>query len=74
VEDVMTERTVSITQEVEEAMACIAFAEEGEPCPIGGDEPAWHEKTTVSVEETMACTAFAEEGEPCPLDSEATRN
>jgi hypothetical protein len=65
-------------ESVENTMACSAFAEEGEPCPIdtGGETSGasstttgGKESTLESVENTMACSAFAEAGEPCPIDS-----
>lgn len=71
-----------VKKEVEETLACTAFAEAGEPCPLGvGDK-----KTAAAgqatkpgikkapkpgtVEDTLACTAFAEAGEPCPLPTQ----
>lgn len=63
---------------VEDTMACSAFAEAGEPCPINtgkgsGDAspaaPGKKESLSESVENTMACSAFAEAGEPCPIDT-----
>ena len=56
------------TETVTETMACSAFAEAGEPCPIGtGEKKEEKDENTKSVSDTMACTAFAEAGEPCPI-------
>ena len=75
----MEENTTILTKEIEETMACTAYAEAGEPCPIGVDEEIAEERETAVkqkeakksirdvVEETMACTAYAEFGEPCPI-------
>jgi hypothetical protein len=66
----MDDEKKSVKDEVEDTMACTAFAEAGEPCPVdeGKDEGEKKEGEGMSVEDTMACTAFAEAGEPCPLD------
>ena len=76
----MDEKKTTLTEEVKDTMTCSAFAEAGEPCPIGeekkkDDAGATAEKseeaknsTLKSVEDTMACSAFAEAGEPCPID------
>ena len=74
----MDEKKTKLTEEIEDTLACSAFAEAGEPCPIGSkddnatSEPSEKEKksTSESIEDTMACSAFAEAGEPCPIDSE----
>lgn len=72
----MDKKKDSLIKEVEDTLACSAFAEEGEPCPIktgeesGAASPAAagdQESTLEAVENTMACSAFAEEGEPCPI-------
>lgn len=73
----MEEKKSSLTDKVENTMACSAFAEAGEPCPIdAGDETSSAAQTAAkkkskleSVEDTMACSAFAEAGEPCPIDT-----
>jgi hypothetical protein len=68
----MEEKETTLTKEVEDTMACSAFAESGEPCPIDTGKKGGGEKedTKVSVEGTMACSAFAEAGEPCPIDTD----
>ncbi|GAB4338205.1 MAG: hypothetical protein Kow0089_09910 [Desulfobulbaceae bacterium] len=73
----MEEKKKSVKDEVSDTMACSAFAEAGEPCPIDPDvktgkkKPAEGEKSPgETVRDTMACTAFAEAGEPCPIDSD----
>ncbi|OKY74645.1 MAG: hypothetical protein BM485_12425 [Desulfobulbaceae bacterium DB1] len=76
----MDEKKAKLTEEIEDTMACSAFAEAGEPCPIGSDEKttpaAQGEKKSAaqSVEDTMACSAFAEAGEPCPIGSDKKTN
>lgn len=64
-------------ESVEKTLACSAFAEEGEPCPINNEEGVnttsqtgteEQESILEEVEETMACSAFAEEGAPCPKE------
>lgn len=75
----MDKKKISLKKEVEDTLACSAFAEAGEPCPINtGEETktASHatskkkESTLGSVENTMACSAFTDEGEPCPENIE----
>lgn len=71
----MTDEKKDALKEVEDTMACSAFAEAGEPCPIGtgGDkakpaEGGGKEKTTLaSVEKDFACTAFHDQNVSCPL-------
>ena len=66
----MEDKKKSVAQEVEDTMACTAYAEASEPCPIDNEEKAEEKKadSEMSVEDTMACTAFAEADEPCPID------
>ena len=68
----MDEKKTSLSKEVEDTMACSAFAEAGEPCPIDEDKNEGEKKeaTKVDVGGTMACSAFAEAGEPCPIDED----
>jgi hypothetical protein len=68
----MADEKKSTAQEVEDTMACSAFAEVGEPCPLDKEEPEGEKKkdSGMSAEDTMACTAFAEAGEPCPIDKD----
>jgi len=61
----MDDEKKTVKKEVEDTMACTAFAESGEPCPIHEAEDKGEKKdadTTVDVKGTMACTAFAEAG------------
>ena len=75
----MSDKKTPLTKEVSDTMACSAFAEAGEPCPIDSekntveqDTDAEEKKSTLkSVSDTMACSAYAEAGEPCPIDDEA---
>ena len=71
----MDEKKTSLKKNVEDTMACSAFAEAGEPCPIKSGKEAnssaqatskKKESALESVEKTMACSAFTDEGEPCP--------
>ena len=67
----MDEKKKSVKDEVTDTMACSAFAEAGEPCPIDSEkEGEKKEGSEMSVEDTMACSAFAEAGEPCPIDKD----
>jgi hypothetical protein len=75
----MNKQKISLKKKIEDIMACTAFAEAGEPCPIGNwteinkqnlsAKISTGEKKSLlkSIENTMACTAFAEAGEPCPI-------
>lgn len=58
---------------IKETMACSAFAEAGEPCPIcekpGETKPADKPATSTQVSTDFACAAFAEAGEACPICS-----
>ena len=78
----MEKNSAIFSQEVEDTMACSAFAEANEPCPI--DNTAQEEKSKKAsklsdekdksaldvIEDTMACTAYAEAEEPCPIGSD----
>lgn len=72
----MTDETKNTLKEVEDTMACSAFAEAGEPCPIdtgGGTAKAVAGKdqaTLKSVEKDFACTAFHDQNISCPIDDE----
>ena len=70
----MDKKKTPISKDVEDTMACSAFAEAGEPCPIDEekqkDKPESAKSTSASIADTMACSAFAEAGEPCPIDEE----
>lgn len=65
----------TLHEEVTDTLACAAYAEVGEPCPI--DTGKQEEKIVADegrellnkVEDTMACAAYAEAGEPCPIAS-----
>lgn len=73
----MTDKKNTTTEEVENTMACAAFAEAGEPCPIctGKKEgvaaksasATGMESTLDAVEHDLACAAFHEHNEPCPI-------
>jgi hypothetical protein len=72
----MSEKKVA-GEKIEDTMACAAFAEAGEACPIGvgkesgGVDKGAEKKNSLeeSVENTLACAAFAEAGEPCPIET-----
>jgi hypothetical protein len=59
----------SILKEIETTMACTAYAEAGEPCPLYEFqmEEEKQEKCKMTVRDTMACSAYAEAGVPCPI-------
>ena len=59
----------SFIDDIEKTMACVAYAEAGEPCPLDFDqrEKVKHETCEMSVKDTMACSAYAEAGVPCPI-------
>jgi hypothetical protein len=63
-------------KEVEDTMACSAFAEAGEPCPIdtgGGAATAGAGKGKTmlkSVEKDFACTAFHDQNISCPINGD----
>jgi len=65
----MKDKMKSILKEIETTMACIAFAEAGEACPINNDlkENRIIARCMMSVQDTMACSAYAEAGIPCPI-------
>jgi hypothetical protein len=65
----MDEKKKSAKKEVEDTMACSAFAEAGEPCPLDNEqrENEKQESCEMSVQDTMACSAFAEAGVSCPI-------
>jgi hypothetical protein len=56
-------------ERVENTMACVAYAEAGEPCPLDEElrENKKLESCKMSVQDTMACSAYAEAGVPCPI-------
>ena len=39
-----------VKKDVEDTLACTAFAESGEPCPIGGEEQAADSTTTETTQ------------------------
>ncbi|MFZ5774359.1 MAG: hypothetical protein ACOY3Z_02590 [Thermodesulfobacteriota bacterium] len=70
----MTDKIHSTIQDVEDSLACTAFAEEGIVCPLGTDQASVAaapspegDNALQEVEDTLTCAAFAEEGEECPL-------
>lgn len=74
----MTDAKKDTLKEVENTMACSAFAEADEPCPIGpGTEASGSaagegkEKTTLeSMEKDFACTAFHDQNMDCPINND----
>lgn len=77
----MTDKKETLHKAIEETLACSAFAEAGEPCPLGKEKasaagpessPAeGREKSALqSVEDDLACTAFYDENEECPIDGD----
>ena len=65
----MKEKIRSFLKEVEKTMACSAYAEAGEPCPLYEElqENKKIESCKMSVQDTMTCSAYAEAGVPCPI-------
>ena len=76
----MTDKKKTTTEEIENTLACSAFAEEGVPCPLcsekeegalAKDAPPSEEKSTLdAVEKDFACTAFYDQNEECPIDGD----
>jgi len=65
----MKEKMRSFFKEVEKTMACVAYAEAGESCPLDEELKGYKKLVNckVSVQDTMTCSAFAEAGVPCPI-------
>jgi len=65
----MKEKMKSFFKEIEKTMACIAYAEAGEACPLDNElkENKKIVSCMMSVQDTMACSAYAEAGIPCPI-------
>jgi hypothetical protein len=65
----MEEKKKSVIEEIEKTMACSAYAEAGEPCPLDNEqrENEKQESCEMSLQDTMACSAFAEAGVSCPI-------
>ncbi len=65
----MKEKMRSFLKEIEKTMACVAYAEAGEVCPIDNElkENKKIARCMISVQESMACSAYAEAGLPCPI-------
>jgi len=71
------EKKISVATEVEDNLACVAFAEAGEPCPIDSKKDASEVTDATpkeakhsmmeSIEDNLACTAFSDENEGCPI-------
>lgn len=60
------------TEDIEKTMACTAFAEAGEPCPIGQNttnagKDISPKKITDTIENDFACSAFYDQNEECPI-------
>ena len=65
----MEENKRAVLEEIEKTMACSAYTEAGEPCPLDDEqrEVEKQEGCEMSVQDTMACSAFAEAGVACPI-------
>ena len=74
----MADSKKSTNEKIENNLACVAFADEGEPCPLNGNQEAGAVGTKngeesvlqsieKSVETDLACTAFHDENETCPI-------
>ena len=65
----MKEKNKSFLKKIEIIMACIAYAEAGETCPLD-DELKEHkkiERCRMSVLDSITCSAYAEAGVSCPI-------
>ena len=65
----MKEKMKSFLKAIENTMACIAYAEAGEACPIDNElkENKKIVRCVMSIQDTMACSAYAEAGISCPM-------
>ena len=65
----MKENMRSFLERVETTMACVAYAEAGESCPLDEELKEYKKRVRckMSVQDTMTCSAYAEAGEPCPI-------
>ena len=65
----MNEKIKSFLEIFEKTMACVAYAEAGEACPIDVElkESKKLAGCMMSVRDAMACSAYAEAGIPCPM-------
>lgn len=74
----MTDDKKNTLKEVETTMACSAYAEAGEPCPIDAgsgeakaDAGEKEKKAPLeSVGKDFACTAFHDQNLDCPIDED----
>ncbi len=74
----MTDNKKNIAHEIEDTLACSAFAEAGEPCPICSNKDDREEHATLeknepgrqSLEENFACAAFHEQNLECPIGTD----
>jgi hypothetical protein len=78
----MEDKKKSLMGNIEDDLACTAYAESGEPCPVESGKPQkktggglqQEEKGKKSAGQSvaidLACTAYAESGEPCPIDAD----
>ena len=65
----MKNKIISFLKEIETTMACIAYAEAGEVCPIDNElkENIKTARCFMSLQDTMACSAYAEADVSCPI-------
>ena len=75
----MDEKKISLTKKIEDTLACSAFAEAGEACPLDSEagvkavetdlKKEKHTKTSVfgKISDDFACTAFHDQNESCPI-------
>lgn len=62
---------------VEDTLACSAFAEAGEPCPLDDKKAVGSKKkkggsVLHKMEDDLACTAFSDQNEQCPIGEKKT--
>ena len=65
----MNEKIKSFLEIFEKTMACVAYAEAGEACPLDAELKEYKKlvRCKMSVQDTMACSAYAEAGVSCPI-------
>ena len=65
----MKEKMRSFLKEIVKSMACIAYAEAGEACPLDEEQKGYKKlvRCKMSAQDAMTCSAYAEAGIPCPI-------
>jgi len=65
----MKEKIRSFLERVEKTLACVAYAEAGQSCPLNEELKEYKKLVSckMSVQDSMTCSAYAEAGVPCPI-------